>query len=140
MEAGVEKMNQLPGIRVTKVSSFYETEPVGGPPQPMYLNAVAEIECSLSARELLRHLQRIENELGRKREGKDFPRTIDLDILFFGNQVIDEPDLKVPHPRLHERSFVLDPLNEIAPEVVHPVLRVTVETLRKGLLDNKGIE
>jgi len=138
MDAAVEKMNQLPGVRVTKLSSFYETEPVGGPPQPTYLNAVVEIECSLSASELLSHLQRIENEMGREREGKDFPRTIDLDILFFGDDVIDEPNLKVPHPRLHERLFMLDPLNEIAPEVLHPVLGETVAALRRALLDGRA--
>jgi len=141
MEAAIEKLARIDGVEVTKASSFYETEPVGGPPQGMYLNAVLEIECSLSAGELLRELRRVENELGRKRPGKNYPRTIDLDILLFGNDVIDEREVKVPHPRMHERSFVLDPLNEIAPNVPHPVLGFSVAELRqKHAGDNAAIK
>jgi len=131
MNAAIEKIKQIVGVQVRKVSSFYETEPVGGPPQGLYLNAVLEIDCSLSAQELLRELQRIENELGRERVGKNFPRTIDLDILLFGADVIDEPGLNVPHPRMNEREFVLDPLNEIAPDAVHPVMGLSVSELRR---------
>ena len=131
MKAAIGKIKEIIGVRVTKVSSFFETEPVGGPPQGMYLNAAVEIECSLSAGELLSELQRIEKELGRKRLGKSFPRTIDLDILLFGTEVIDETELQVPHPRMHERTFVLDPLSEIAPNAVHPVLGLTVADLRR---------
>jgi 2-amino-4-hydroxy-6-hydroxymethyldihydropteridine diphosphokinase len=133
INAAIEKLNQIAGIQVGKVSSYYETEPVGGPPQGTYLNAVVEVKCSLSAGELLKRLQRIEKDLGRTRSGKSFPRTIDLDILLFGDQVIDEAELKVPHPRMHQRSFVLDPLNEIAPDAVHPVLGLTVSELRRAL-------
>ncbi len=133
MESAISRIKEIPGVQVTKVSSFYETQPVGGPPQGKYLNAVAEVECSIGARQLLDHLQRIEKELGRTRAGKDLARTIDLDILVLGEQVIDEPTLKIPHPRMHERSFVLDPLNEIAPDAVHPVLGATAADLREAL-------
>lgn len=133
MESAISRIKEIPGVQVTKMSSFYETEPVGGPPQGKYLNAVVAVECSISAHQLLSHLQRIESELGRTRTGKNFPRTIDLDILLFGDKVIDEPTLKVPHPRMHERSFVLDPLNEIALDAVHPVLRRTVAELRRAV-------
>lgn len=133
IRSAIEKMQSVSGVRVTKISPVYETEPVGGPPQGMYLNAVVEVECGLSAAELLKQLQRIENELGRTRPGKDFPRTIDLDILLFGDEVIDEPDLKVPHPRMYERAFVLNLLAEIAPHAVHPVLGKTVAELRETL-------
>lgn len=130
MNAALEKIGRIKGVRVSKTSSFYETEAVGGPPQGPYLNAVVEIDCFLSAGRLLDELHRIEGELGRERHGKNFPRTIDLDILLFGSEVIDEEDLKVPHPRMHERSFVLDPLNEIAPDVIHPAMGLTISELR----------
>lgn len=140
MRSAIDRIGQIAGVRATKISSFFETEPVGGPPQGMYLNAVVEIDCSISAVQLLRELMRIESELGRKRLGKCFPRTIDLDILLFGDEVIDEPELKAPHPRMHERSFVLDPLNEIAPEVVHPVIGSTIAELRRVLRERQADE
>ncbi len=138
MKSAIDRIGRMTGVRVTKISSFLETEPVGGPPQGMYLNAAIEIDCSLSAGQLLSELMRIESELGRKRLGKCFPRTIDLDILLFGGEVIDEPELQVPHPRMHERGFVLDPLNEIAPEVIHPVIGSTVAELRRALRERQA--
>ncbi|NQT83133.1 2-amino-4-hydroxy-6-hydroxymethyldihydropteridine diphosphokinase [bacterium] len=131
LKAAIEKIGEISGVRVTKVSAFFETEPVGGPPQGMYLNAAVEIDCTIPAGQLLRELQGVEKELGRKRLGKCFPRTIDLDILLFGSEVIDEMDLKVPHPRMHDRAFVLDPLNEIAPNAIHPILGLTVAELTR---------
>jgi 2-amino-4-hydroxy-6-hydroxymethyldihydropteridine diphosphokinase len=114
---------------VERVSSFIETEPVGGPPgQPRYLNGAAVLRTSLAPRALLGVLQAIETEFGRERVPgqRDAARTLDLDLLFYDDLIIAEPGLEVPHPRLHLREFVLRPLAEIAPEMVHPRLRRTV--------------
>ncbi|MDQ3162028.1 MAG: 2-amino-4-hydroxy-6-hydroxymethyldihydropteridine diphosphokinase [Actinomycetota bacterium] len=110
-----------------RVSSFRDTEPVGFENQPRFLNAAMEVGTVLSARELLESLLEIEQRLGRVRDGQRFgPRTIDLDLLVYGDSSIVEPGLSVPHPRLHERRFVLEPLAEIAPQLVIPGLgRVT---------------
>lgn len=112
----IELLAKVEGVFIEKISSIIETEPVGGPPQPKYLNGVLKINTGLSPQELLSVLQEIENKLGRKREIKNGPRTIDLDILLYGNKVLDEPNLKIPHPRMFEREFVLKPLLEIEPE------------------------
>lgn len=124
----VEAMNSA-GIRVTRQSSLYLTEPVGAPGQGRFLNAVAETETSLMPLQLLHALMKIERDLGRRRIAPHGPRAIDLDILFYGSSVIRGPDLQVPHPRLTERRFVLIPLAEIAPEFRHPVLRKSVAEL-----------
>lgn len=110
----IRRLRGTKGIEVKAVSGIYETEPVGGPAQPKYLNGVIEIETLLEPKELLSVLQAIENKLGRERMVKNGPRTIDLDILTYGNEKIDEPDLKIPHPRMNERKFVQVPLMEIA--------------------------
>ena len=120
--------------RVAAHSSLYCTEPVGYAEQPRFLNAVVAIETELSARALLDALMRVEKEFGRERANAapNGPRTLDLDILLFGDYVIDEPGLRIPHPRLAERAFVLTPLNEIAPEAVEPRSKATIaELLRK---------
>jgi 2-amino-4-hydroxy-6-hydroxymethyldihydropteridine diphosphokinase len=101
------------GIRVLRSSRVYETDPVGGPPQPDYLNAVVEVETRGSARELLEACRDVEAILGRVRTERWGPRPVDLDVLTFGREQIDEPDLQVPHPRMHERGFVLIPLLEL---------------------------
>ncbi len=101
-------------IRVVRCSSLHETEPVGGPPgQGRYLNAVAELETALPPRALLERLLAIERRHGRQRSAANGPRTLDLDLLLYGDRVIDEPDLVVPHPRMWERPFVMEPLAEI---------------------------
>lgn len=110
-----------PDVELVAVSAFRETDPVGYADQPRFLNAAAEIETTLSPRELLERLLAIERSLGRTREGPRFgPRTIDLDLLVHGDEVVDEPGLAVPHARLHERRFALEPLAELAPGLVVP--------------------
>ena len=113
IDDAIEKMRRADGIKVKKISPIYETEPVGGPAQPRYLNGVIEIETGLKARELLSLAQKIENDLGRQRKVKNGPRTIDLDILTYGDREINEPDLQIPHPRMKEREFVQRPLRDI---------------------------
>lgn len=116
-----------PDIEVLAVSSIFETEPVGGPPQGPYLNAAVEISTRLDPRSLLAVLQRVEASLGRVCGVRNGPREMDLDILLYGDLVTHEPDLEIPHPRMLQRGFVLDPLREIAPRRVHPVTRRSVE-------------
>jgi len=113
IEDAIEKLKNIEGVEVKRVSSIYETEPVGGPKQGKYLNGAIEIETGLGPREFLGKLQDIEKELGRKKTVKNGPRTIDLDILLYGDNKIDEPDLKIPHPNMREREFVMKPLKEI---------------------------
>ena len=109
------------GIEVVAVSTLRETEPVGVGEQPRFLNGAAELETTLTARELLDLLLAVEERFGRVRSpGEHGPRTLDLDLLLYGDEVIDEPELHVPHPRLHERRFVLEPLAELAPGLVVP--------------------
>ncbi len=130
--ATVKKLAAAAGIEVRRISQFISTEPVGGPPdQPKYLNAAAEIQTTLSPQELLAALHEIEQSLGRDRtaEQRWGPRTCDLDILLIGELVMDTAELTIPHPRMHERRFVLEPLAQIAPKVVHPVLKKTVSQL-----------
>jgi 2-amino-4-hydroxy-6-hydroxymethyldihydropteridine diphosphokinase len=119
--AALEQLGAEPGVEVVAVSSIRETEPIGITDQPRFLNGAVAVETELSARELLDRLLGIERRLGRTREGPRFgPRTIDLDLLLFGDARIDEPGLEVPHPRLHERLFALEPLNELDPDLVVP--------------------
>ena len=103
------------GIRVVRTSSVYETDPVGGPPQGDFLNAVVKVETSLPARAVLEACMAVEAEMGRVRAERWGPRPIDIDLLLFGDERIDEPDLTVPHPRMHERAFVMVPLVEVDP-------------------------
>ncbi len=116
-------LEETAGVRVVAMSSLIETRPVGYEDQRDFINAVAEIRTSRGPRELFEEIKRIEREMGRTATFRYGPRVIDIDILLFGDRVVDDPDLTIPHPRMHKRRFVLDPLAEIAPEVVHPVLR-----------------
>ena len=117
------------GFRTTLRSSLWLTEPVGGPPQGLFLNAVAGGDTELGPEALLEACLASEREMGRVRAERNGPRTIDVDILFFGAERRDSPGLVIPHPRLHERRFVLAPLAEVAPGLLHPVLRLTVGEL-----------
>jgi 2-amino-4-hydroxy-6-hydroxymethyldihydropteridine diphosphokinase len=126
IRSALEALHALPDTDLVRASSLYDTEAVGGPEQPNYLNAAAQLDTELSARQLLWNLQLIERRLGRVRAERWGPRVIDLDLLLYGAQIIDEPDLQVPHPELTNRSFVLVPLVELDPLLVHPA---TGETL-----------
>jgi 2-amino-4-hydroxy-6-hydroxymethyldihydropteridine diphosphokinase len=122
----LDDQSRLPGTRLVRVSSLYDTEPVGEVVQPNFLNAVAQLDTELTARQLLWNLQLIERRLGRVRQQKWGPRTIDLDLLLYGDLVVDEPDLHVPHPELIHRAFVLVPLTELDPLLVHPITGLTL--------------
>ena len=116
-------------LRVGKVSSVYDTEPVGNPNQPRFLNLVCQVYTTLAPKELLTLAKGIESKLGRALGKSNAPRPIDIDILFYGDQVIETPELVIPHPRLVERAFVLVPLAEIAPDLRHPVIGKPIEEL-----------
>jgi 2-amino-4-hydroxy-6-hydroxymethyldihydropteridine diphosphokinase len=123
----------MPGVDVVAVSAFRETDPVDYLEQPRFVNAAAAVETDLSPRELLDALLAVERVLGRSREGPRYgPRTIDLDLLLYGDEVLEEPGLTVPHPRLHERAFALTPLAELDPGLVVPG-RGPVQTLLSNL-------
>ena len=134
LEAAVRDLGSLG--EVLRVSSYYETAPVGFLDQPCFVNAALELRTELAPLVLLQALLVIEREHGREREAGETrfgPRTLDLDILFYGDRTVEEACLEIPHPRLHERRFVLEPLCEIAPDLVHPKLGVTVSTLLERL-------
>ena len=120
VRAGFEELAMLPNTRLMAVSSLYRSAPVGYAEQPDFINAVAGIETALSARELLDALLGIERKYGRVREFPNAPRTLDLDIVLYGETQVHEPGLSIPHPRMHERAFVVVPLAEIAPEAIVP--------------------
>jgi 2-amino-4-hydroxy-6-hydroxymethyldihydropteridine diphosphokinase len=125
----IDRINELPGCRVMAQSGFYLTEPVGVKGQDWYLNCVIALSTDMSAQNLLKRLLAIEADMGRERKGRWDPRLIDLDILLFGNEVIDEKGLQVPHPLMHLRRFVLVPMVFLAPDLIHPVLGKTMVEL-----------
>lgn len=117
----IEFLKENPGVKIVKISSIIETKPSGGPVQGDYLNGVIKIKTDLTPARLLLILQGIERMLGRVRTVRDGPRTIDLDILLYGNEKINEPGLKIPHPRMLERDFVMKPLLEIEPNIMKQI-------------------
>ncbi len=138
LRAAIDALSRREGVKIRAVSSLHETSAVvleGDEPQPAYLNAAALLETALSARELLEGLLEIERRLGRRRKkGKRWrSRTLDLDLLLYDDVILDEPGLTIPHPAMHRRAFVLDPLSEIAADMIHPVLERSVSALRDAL-------
>ena len=127
-----------PSVNILHRSSIYETEPWGVANQPAFLNMVIQGETHLSPTELLSHLKRLEKDLGRLPSIRYGPRLIDIDILFYDELVLDSPELTIPHPHLHERAFVLVPLTDVAPGVLHPVLHETIHDLLTKV-DTKGV-
>ena len=129
-----------PNVRVTKISSFYETEPVDYLDQPWFLNCVVEAETSLAPLDLLHALRSIETQLGSKKEFAKGPRLLDLDILLYGNQTIALPELQIPHPRMLQRNFVLAPLAEIAPSLKHSTWQANVAELFQASTDRSQVK
>jgi 2-amino-4-hydroxy-6-hydroxymethyldihydropteridine diphosphokinase len=141
IERAIAALRATPGVTLIAQASLYETEPVGMEDQPWFLNTAVEIRTTLPPQALLQRFKAIEKALGRKGRKRWGPREIDLDLLLYGDRVICEPDLTVPHPELARRRFALAPLAELAPEVVHPVLRRTIAELLQQLeaRDTKGV-
>jgi 2-amino-4-hydroxy-6-hydroxymethyldihydropteridine diphosphokinase len=133
IERAIALLAKVPGIRVVRISSLYQTEPVGGPSQPLFLNCVLKLKVALSPRRLLSVLKDIERSLGRRKGLRWGPRSIDLDILAFGNRRISSKRLVIPHPRYHSRRFVLVPFCELAPSFVHPIIRKNNTSLLRRL-------
>ena len=126
-------------LRAGQVSSVYDTEPVGNISQPRFLNLVCQVYTRLAPLELLALAKGVELKLGRAPGTSNAPRPIDIDILFYGDQVVATPELVIPHPRLAERAFVLIPLAEIAPDLVHPVSGKTIRDLLQGVTETQGV-
>lgn len=133
LRGALAAIRDIPGLSVAAVSPLYETEPVGKRDQPQFINAVIEVACDQSPAELLAALQAIERRMGRVNPVKWGPRVIDLDLLYYGNRVLNTGGLAVPHPEAARRAFVLEPLGEIAPGFTDPVARLTVRELLERL-------
>jgi len=137
LNSAIERLRTLGEIE--KVSAFYETEPVEFVNQPWFLNCVVMLDTEKMPKQLLAGILDVEQHMGRRRTQKKGPRAIDIDILLFGNSIIDTKGLTIPHPALHERRFVLEPLAEIAPDVRHPAFKRTIRELRDALPPGQAV-
>lgn len=136
-----QALHKVPAVNVVASASLYESVAIGGPEgQPPYLNSVVQIETVFSPERLLETCQQIEKDFGRRRDEHWGPRTLDIDLLFFDNILRLDPDLVLPHPRLHERAFVLMPLVDLAPDLTHPVVFLTLEELLLRLDSTEGVQ
>lgn len=139
IQRAIKLINDHPAINVVKISPIYETEPVGFKDQNWFLNAVIELDTTLGYQKLLCVLKQVEAKLGKKIERKWGPRTIDLDILFYDDLILNSQDLQIPHKLMHQRRFVLIPLAQIAPNVKHPILNKTIKELVAELVDESKV-
>ena len=140
IKRGLHLISRDYSITITKKSSLYETEPVGYENQGWFLNGVVEIETHVSPHGLLSLLKKVERIMGRKRRIRWGPREIDFDILLYDRKCVDTPSLTIPHPHMHERGFVLAPLVEITPRVIHPIFKKNAQQLLAKLADSKGVK
>ena len=138
LKTAISELNEFSNI--VSESSFYKTPPYGYLNQDDFLNMALEINTELTAIELIVRIQEIEHKMGRMREFKNGPRIIDIDILLYNDEIISHPNLKVPHPEMHKRNFVLKPLNEISPQTIHPVLKENIEKLKNKLINPDKVE
>ena len=127
-------------VRLRRASSVYETAPWGFGQQPAFLNCVLDVTATVAPSQLLSSVKSLEREMGRQPGLRYGPRLIDVDILFYGGQIIEYPELHIPHPRLHQRAFVLVPLAELAPELLHPTSKLTVAQLSVQVTDREGVK
>jgi len=133
----IDLVERIPGCHVKAQSDFFQTEPVGVEDQDWYVNSVISLQTDLSAQQLQKSLLAIETDLGRERKQKWDPRTIDLDIILFGQDLINEKNLTVPHPLMHERRFVLVPMVQLAPDLIHPVFEKNMAELLDALPEER---
>lgn len=138
LESAIKEINQLPYVNLLSTSQVYETEPESGnEEEPHYLNQCCAVETALPPEELFYLILEIEKKLGRSTKGDRQPRTIDIDIVLYGNEVVLNDDLTIPHPLMHERMFIMMPLADIAPDVVHPILGKTITELLEDLMEEE---
>ncbi|MHC4140305.1 MAG: 2-amino-4-hydroxy-6-hydroxymethyldihydropteridine diphosphokinase [Planctomycetota bacterium] len=129
----IDRIDAYEEICVREKSGFYDTSPVGGPPQPDYVNCVIELETEVEPQTLLKEFKKIEIEQGRRPGVRWGPRVVDLDILLYGDRIVNDHNLKIPHERMHERAFVLKPLCEISPDIKNPVSGISISELLEKL-------
>lgn len=139
LRQGLQLLQSSPFLRIKNISPVYETKAVGYTDQPDFLNLVVHVETSLSPRDLLKLCMQIEKDNQRTREIRWGPRTLDMDILLYGSQVIREDTLEIPHPRMDERAFVMVPLRDLAPALVHPVYNQTIQAMTERVPGKEGV-